>query len=452
MTPVRLDRSSWAATARPARIVHIGVGSFSRAHQAWYTARADPSGEWGIVAFTGRNPGVAEVLSRQDGLYTLIERGPREDRLEVIDSICDARPGSDVDGLITVIAAPRTALVTLTVTEAGYVLGAAGDAIPSVPMRLALALASRRDAGAGPVAIVSCDNVHANGTKLRELTLAAAEEIGRGVRVWIEDEVSFVSTSVDRITPGTTVEDRLLVQREIDRTDDAPVVCEPFTDWVLCGEFPAGRPRWEDAGARFVADVEPWELRKLWLLNGGHSLLAYLGLLRGHVSVDDAAGDPEVDAALDRFWELAQRYLPARDMDLRSYRRDLKQRFANGRIAYPLAQIAGDGVAKLRNRVVPVVQASIAVGDSAEAALRVIAAWSQWIGGVTDVAAVDASADLTPILGSTAGVDRTRALMELLAPGWGARDELVEATERLRIDLTRAARGGRQPSIEVHTT
>ena len=92
-------------------------------------------------------------------------------------------------------------------------------------MRLALALASRRDAGAGPLAVVSCDNVHANGALLRELTLAAAEEIGRGVRVWIEDEVSFVSTSVDRITPRTTVEDRLLVQREIDRTDDAPVVC-----------------------------------------------------------------------------------------------------------------------------------------------------------------------------------------------------------------------------------
>jgi len=99
MTPVRLDRTSWAATARPPRIVHIGVGSFSRAHQAWYTAHADPAGEWGIVAFTGRNPAVAEVLSRQDGLYTLIERGPREDRLQVIDSICDARPGSDVDGL-----------------------------------------------------------------------------------------------------------------------------------------------------------------------------------------------------------------------------------------------------------------------------------------------------------------------------------------------------------------
>ena len=140
-------------------------------------------------------------------------------------------------------------------------------------------------------------------------------------------------------------------------------------------------------------------------------------------------------------------------MDLRTYTRDLKQRFANGRIAYPLAQIAGDGVAKLRNRVVPVVQASIAAGDLAEPALIVIAAWAQWIGGVTDVAAVDASAgDLTPILVCTAGVDRTRALMELLAPGWGARDELVEATERLRIDLTRTARGGRQPSIEVHTT
>jgi fructuronate reductase len=418
--------------------VHIGVGNFSRAHQAWYTARADPTAAWGIVGFTGRSASVADALSRQDGLYTLIERGPAVDRLEVIDSICDVRPASDLAGLTAAVAAPQTAVVTLTVTEAGYTAASAPGELPPVPERLVTALAARRNAGSGPLAIVSCDNLSANGAVLRDLTLAAAERQGPRMRAWIEAEVSFVSTSVDRITPRTTEDDRLLVKRELRLVDDAPVVCEPFTDWVLCGEFPADRPRWEDAGARFVADIEPWELRKLWLLNGGHSLLAYCGLLRGHITVADAAADHELDAALDRFWDLAARHLPAAALDLEPYRRDLKRRFANGRIGYPLTQIAGDGLGKLRNRVVPVVEAASAARESPEPALQVIAAWAQWLDGISDVGTVDASADdLRQVLISTGGEGRTRGLMELLAPGWGSRDELVVATERLRASLPR---------------
>jgi fructuronate reductase len=443
MKPVHLDRSTWATLPRPARIVHIGVGNFSRAHQAWYTAQVDPEAGWGIVAFTGRSAAVADALNRQDGLYTLIERGPDGDRFQVIDVIGDTRPASDITGLIAAVAAPETAVVTLTITEAGYTLSPTGGGIPPVPARLASALAARREAAAGPLAIVSCDNVHANGAVLRELTLAAAEFGPADARAWIESEVSFVGTSVDRITPRTTTDDLLGVQRELDRIDDVPVVCEPFTDWILCGEFPGGRPRWEDAGARFVDDVEPWELRKLWLLNGGHSLLAYTGLLCGYATVAEAAADPELSVALDRFWDLAGRHLPsAVDLDLERYRRDLKARFANTRIAYPLTQIAGDGLGKLRNRVVPVVEAALAVGESPQPALLVIAAWAQWLSGLSDLAAVHAhAAELRSAHSSSGGEDRTRALIDLLAPGWGSREELVCALHGLRADLNRSARG-----------
>ncbi len=437
MTSVRLDRSSWAAPPRPVRIVHIGVGNFSRAHQAWYTARADPTGAWGIAGFTGRSAAVADTLSRQGGLYTLIERGPDLDRLEVIDSICEVRPASDLADLAAAVAAAPTSVVTLTVTEAAYAPAPASGALPAVPDRLVTALAARFDAGAGPLAIVSCDNISANGSVLRDLTLAAADRRRPLLGAWIDAEVSFVSTSVDRITPRTTEDDRRLVQSELALVDDAPVVCEPFTDWVLCGEFPADRPHWEDAGARFVSDIEPWERRKLWLLNGGHSLLAYRGLLRGHATVYDAVGDHTLGAALERFWDLAERHLPAAELDLNVYRRDLKRRFANSRIGYPLTQIAADGLGKLRSRVVPVIEAATEAGESPEPALQVIAAWVQWLENVPDLAAVDASTDeLRPVLRTTGGEDRTRALLGLLAPGWGSRDELVTATERLRIDLS----------------
>jgi fructuronate reductase len=211
-----------------------------------------------------------------------------------------------------------------------------------------------------------------------------------------------------------------VVQRELHRIDEAVVVSEPFSDWVLCGEFPAGRPKWEDAGARFVSEIEPWELRKLWLLNGGHSLLAYLGLLRGHRTVADAVADRGISAALDQFWDLAMRRLAATNVDLglQAYRRQLLERFANARIGYQLEQIASDGLDKLRNRIVPVVEAALAAGESAEPAVQVARAWAQWLIGDPSRVRTDQSAELLrSSLDSHGAVDQERGLLELLAPG-----------------------------------
>jgi fructuronate reductase len=397
------------------RIVHIGIGNFARAHQAWYTATADGAGEWGISGFTGRRPDIANALAPQQGLYTLIQRGATEDKLTVIDAVQQVRTGTDLGALTEAVADPLTAVVTVTVTEAGY--GPASDPQASALGRLTLALAARRHAQSGALAIVSCDNLHANGSVLRARILALSEQLETGLADWVDGEIAFVSTSVDRITPATTDRDVQLVERALGLVDAAPVVCEPFSDWVLSGDFPAGRPPWEAAGARFVSELDPWELRKLWLLNGGHSLLAYLGLLRGHETVADAFADPDLELALDQFWDLAQRLLPAADLDLPAYRRQLRERFANARIGYPLAQIAGDGLDKLRNRVVPVIEAARAGGVAAEPAIRIVDAWTQWLIGDPDRVRSDQNAELLQgVLDSGGGDDQARALLQLLAP------------------------------------
>jgi fructuronate reductase len=410
MTAPRLDRTSWPAPARPVRIVHIGIGNFSRAHQAWYTMAADADREWGISAFTGRRPDAAEALGPQQGLYTLIERGNERDKLSVIEVVSDVLPGSDLDGFTAAIGAAQTALVTLTVTEAGYRPGA------GPPQRLAAGLVERHRRHAGALAIVSCDNLHLNGQVLRERVIAEAEPIDAEAAGWIDREVSFVSTSVDRITPRITDEDRALVVEELGLEDGAPVVTEPFCDWILSGEFPAGRPEWELAGARFVSDIEPWELRKLWMLNGAHSLLAFLGLSRGHTTVADAIGDGELVQAMERFWDLAGPLLPhAGELELDTYRRETHARFANARMGYPLTQIAGDGLDKLRQRVVPVIQAAQQAGVSPAPAVRVVHAWAQWLIEDPERAGSDQSAEqLRRALGTGGGADTMRELFELV--------------------------------------
>jgi fructuronate reductase len=446
MTAPRLDRSSRPAPVRPVRIVHIGIGNFSRAHQAWYTMRGDDAGEWGILAFTGRRPDVAATLAPQDGLYTLIERGSASDSLSVIEVLSGVRPGSDLDAFVAAVAEPQTAIVTLTVTEAGYrqaapervapeaaaplpgaaaplrgaaaPLRGAAAPLPGPAARLAAALVERHRRHAGPLAIVSCDNLHANGSVLRERVLAEAERLDQEAAGWIGREVSFVGTSVDRITPRVTEADRELVVSELGLVDLAPVVTEPFSDWILCGEFPAGRPAWERAGARFVDDIEAWELRKLWILNGAHSLLAFMGLLRGHATVLDAIRDPELAVAMEDFWDLAARLLPrAGELDLDAYRRETRTRFGNARMGYPLAQIAGDGLDKLRQRVLPVVEAALDAGEDAEPALRVLRAWARWLLEDPSRVASDQSAELLRgVLEGGAGEERARGLLALLSP------------------------------------
>ena len=272
--------------------MHLGLGAFHRAHQAWYTDRADAG--WGIAAFTGRSPTAAEALAAQDGLYVLVERAADGDTATVVQSIVQAHDGGDELAWRAAVADPAVTVLTLTVTEAGYAASATDDVAAlrsgggalTAPGRLVDGLRARRDAGVGPLAVVSCDNLPANGAVTERVVRGVARLVDPGLDDWIARNVSFVSTMVDRITPATTDDDRAVARALTGFADAVPVVTEPFSEWVLSGDFPAGRPPWERVGARFVADVEPYEQRKLWLLNAGHSLLAYRGRLLGHDTVD----------------------------------------------------------------------------------------------------------------------------------------------------------------------
>lgn len=385
-----LDRSALAASgvdsaAAPVRIVHLGLGAFHRAHQAWYTDRVDADRAWGIAAFTGRSPKAADELAAQDGLFTLLTKHADRDETEVVRSISEAHDGADLEALRRLIAAPETAIVTLTITEAGYPVDASGWAADVAAVkegkapvgaiaRLVSALDARRAAGAGPLTVLPCDNLPENGALTRGAVLGIAAELDAGLAAWIEASVAFASTSIDRITPRTTEED---VARVLDLTgweDRAPVVTEPFRDWIIEGSFPAGRPAWEHAGARFVDDLEPWEQRKLWLLNGAHTLLANAGPSRGHATVAEAIADEALRAAVEALWDEAEHHLPA-GLELAAYRAALLERFENPRIRHLLAQIAQDSLQKLRVRIAPVALAERGAGRSAAGCAGAIGAW-----------------------------------------------------------------------------
>lgn len=386
------------------RIVHLGLGAFHRAHQAWYTARVDDAAEWGIAAFTGRSPELALDLAQQDGLYTLTERSDDTDTVSVVGSIVEAVDGTDLTRFAELLAAPETAIVTLTVTEAGYrvmpdgkpdlddpavatdvvrlrgafgveVIDGRGEGVMTTLGRLLLGLEARRRAGAGAIAIVACDNMPKNGDLVSTALLGLARMVSMETADWIKRSVSFVSTSVDRITPKASANDIATVAELSGWQDTAPVVTEPFSDWVLSGSFPAGRPAWERAGALFVDDIEPFERRKLWLLNGAHSLLAYTGLLRGHTTVASAIGDPRCRDWVEDFWDSASRHLPEEGLALDDYRTSLLDRFHNGRIDHRLVQIASEGVTKLRVRVAPTVLAERQDGRNASAGVRALGSW-----------------------------------------------------------------------------
>lgn len=404
---MRLRRTS---PAPPVRHVHLGLGSFFRAHQAWYTHRASDADAWGIAAFSGRSAELARTLAAQDGLFTLDVRGPDGDELEVVTSLVRTHGADDDDAWLTYLADPAVAILTTTVTEAGYLRGPDGhldaehpDVVADLarvrtepsfagrtaPVRIAVGLLARRDAGAGPIALVPCDNLQANGAALRAVVRDAAALLDPTLPAWVEENVAFVTTMVDRITPRPTEHDVALVRSLGGYDDPVPVVTEPFSEWVLEGDFPAGRPRWEDAGARFTDDIEPFEQRKLALLNGAHSLLAYAGLALGQATVSEAIADPRCRDWVEQWWDEAAAHLPQPAGELDEYRAALVSRFANPAIRHLLAQIATDGSKKLRERVVPTLLAERAAGRGAAGAARVLAAWVTHVraGQVDDVAA-----------------------------------------------------------------
>lgn len=357
---------------KPERIVHIGLGAFFRAHQAVYTQNASDGQDWGIVAYTGRSALLADQLRPQGCQYTLVVKTAEQDSFELIDAVVRVEAAENVADLIATISNPEIAIVTLTITEAGY--QPSQEPLETYAIgRLALALDARRAGGTQAPTLLSCDNMPDNSAVLRKALLTAGRDLGAEFQGYI-NSASFVSSTVDRITPKTTEEDIKLVAIKTGFQDAAPVITEEFSDWVLEGDFPMGRPNWESAGARFVSDLAPWEHRKLWLLNGAHSLIASYGLRIGYATVDQAILDEEIRDAVDAWWADASKQLPA-GLDLDSYKQSLLRRFSNPRISHQLQQIALEGLTKHTVRFARVAQESVAQGFMPHGTITALASY-----------------------------------------------------------------------------
>jgi len=310
--------------------------------------------------------------------------------------------GDQLEAIVERIAAPATRIVSLTITEKGYChdpasgelnLGhpdvahdlAAPDDPRSAVGLLVLGLERRRAAGAGPLSVLCCDNLSHNGRLVERIVATYAGERDPALAAWIAANASFPSTMVDRIVPATTEADLTDVDRALGLLDAAPVVCEPFRQWVIAGEFAGGRPAWERGGAQFVADVAPFEAMKLRLLNGSHSMLAYLGFLAGHATIWQVAGEPDFAALMRGLMEEATPTLslPA-DVDLGAYKAALVERFGNPALPHRTQQIAMDGSQKLPQRLLGTVRDNLAAGRPIDRAALAVAGWMRYVSGVDE--------------------------------------------------------------------
>ncbi|MCF7549158.1 mannitol dehydrogenase family protein [Pseudonocardia sp. WMMC193] len=391
-------------------IVHFGVGGFHRAHQAMYVDALMNEGEaldWGICG-VGVLPGdrrMQEVLTAQEGLYTLVEKQSDGSlRPRVIGSIVEYLFAPDSpEAVIEKMAAPGTRIVSLTITEGGYTIDQvtgefdaedpavradlAAGAVPATVFGLVTeALRRRRERGLPGFTIMSCDNIQGNGDTAARTFAAFARLKDAGLATWIEENVGFPNSMVDRITPATSPEDTARLAEEFDLEDGWPVVCEPFTQWVLEDHFTAGRPPFEDVGVQLVEDVVPYELMKLRLLNAGHQALGYLGFLAGHRYVHEVAGDPLFARFLRAYMdhEGTPTLSPVPGVDLDEYKTTLIERFANPGVADTLARINFGSSDRISLWVLPVIRHQLEHGGELERAAAVVAGWARYAEGVDE--------------------------------------------------------------------
>jgi mannitol 2-dehydrogenase len=379
-------------------IVHIGVGSFHRAHQAMYLDDLCQGGlrDWSITG-AGVLPGdaaMAAALEPQDYLYARITRGATETSARVLGAIVDyvlAAPGPDP--LIERLADPATRIVSLTITEGGYPVDEAtgeyasdGPGLSPAFEAIARGLQARRAAGLGGLTVQSCDNVMHNGDVARVATLGVAAAVEPKLEDWVAQNVSFPNSMVDGIVPATTDADREYLAAEFGLLDRWPVVAEPWRQWVLEDTFGYGRPPWEDAGAMFVSDVEPYETLKLRLLNAGHSTLTYLAALVGHVYVHDVMADPPFNAFLKQFLddEATPALPPVPGIDVADYKRNLTERFANPGVKDQVARLCLDGTSKFPKFLVPTIESQSDQGGQVKLSALALAGWCQYLLGKTD--------------------------------------------------------------------
>jgi mannitol 2-dehydrogenase len=417
-------------------IVHFGVGGFHRAHQAMYVDALMDQGkalDWGIcgVGVMPFDLKMRDAMVSQDCLFTLVLKDPQGQWTpKVIGSIVKyLYAPDDPQAVIEQMANPATRIVSLTVTEGGYnfhpVTGKfdaenpaiqadlAPGAVPATTFGLITeAVARRRERGIEPFTVMSCDNIQGNGHVAQEVFTAFARMRDPELGDWVQANVRFPNSMVDRITPVTTDDDRIQIKERYGVEDAWPVVSEPFTQWALEDQFSAGRPPFEDVGVQVVPDVVPYELMKLRLLNASHQAMCYLGYLAGYRLVHEVAHDPLfANFLLDYMNEATPTLAPVPGIDLDAYKHQLIERFSNAAAGDTVARLCAETSDRIPKFVLPVVRENLAAGRDVRLAAVVVASWARYAEGVDEkgrpIEIVDRLADSLQAIAAKQATDPT---------------------------------------------
>jgi fructuronate reductase len=428
--PAAVRRPRYDRKAVTPGILHLGLGAFCRAHLATYTEDVLETGvrDWGIVGVDMLAPDIRAAMKPQDCLYTLLTREGGKENFQVVGAFVDVlATGDQLQAVLDWAVRPQIRIVTLTVTEKGYcqdpatgkldekhpaiVADLANPAAPrSVPGLLTEAIRLRRAAGVAPFTVLVCDNLMQNGKRARGIVIRFAQlrdaELGR----FVEKNILFPCTMVDRITPATQDAERAAVSSQVGIDDQWPVVTEPFKQWVIEDHFSSGRPPWELAGATMVEDVDPFEMMKLRCLNGTHSTLAYLGVIAGIETIADAMADPHLPEVIRRLWEkdLIPTLQPIPGTDFNDYTQALETRYRNPAIRHRTLQISSDGSQKLGPRLLDPALERVKAGAAPQVIPLTVAAWMRFLLGKDDNGTVYAVSDpmadrLTKLAGENSG-------------------------------------------------
>lgn len=405
---IEIITPKYTSTQLKPRIVHLGFGAFHRAHQAIYTHELAQLGQsdWGICSVNlFANEQLVKTLNAQANLFSVIEKGAESTQCHIVGSVINALHPKihSINTVIEQLAHPDTAIVSLTITEKGYCLNMATGRLdftnPLIQQDLVnlaqpqsaigyivSALSLRKARNLTGFSVLSCDNLQGNGHKAKAAVMDFAKHLSEDLAKWIEQNVIFPLTMVDRIVPAVTEETKADVAQLLGVEDLCGVVTEPFKQWIIEDNFVAGRPDWHLVGAEFVKDVEPYEEMKLRMLNGSHSMLAYLGNLAGYEHIADAMQDTNFYAATRKMMLVDQ--APTLNMpsgtDLTAYAQALLDRFSNPNLKHRTAQIAMDGSQKIPQRLAASLQFHLHHHSDFTWIAAAIAGWMRYVAGVNE--------------------------------------------------------------------
>lgn len=395
--------SDYSRASAP-RVVHLGAGGFFRSHVASYfeDLNATSNDPWMIVAASLQTRTIADVLNQQDGLFVHVAKSHDGDAIRLIRSVNRILPPvAENKDLIDLLSSAETTLVTLTITEKGYGLNPSTGSLdtnnvliahdlnsleaPVTPVGvIAAALMRRFKVGLAPLVILPCDNITQNGAKARAAMIQMASAQSRELGRWVERDVVFSSTMVDRITPAAREDQVQSLASKVGLLDKASVFTEPYCQWVIQDNCRDRLPAMASVGVQWASDVSVWETLKLCMLNAAHSAMAYAGGLAGYQYVHEVMKDEPFGNLVRTLWAENSMIIKIDQAELSQYLGSLENRFRNDALPHALHQIAMDGSHKLPQRILSAIEVRLHRGLEVKASSFVVAAWILWQCGIDD--------------------------------------------------------------------